>query len=104
MAAGQCAAQSGGMMARGMEMPGFNEVPRAWALTQGLARVVGVSLPQAVAQGRLSHRDLAALVKRCQSCDCANKCMPWLAQIASAEAVPEFCPNKQGIEALVPRR
>jgi len=91
------------MTVRETALPGFNEAPRAWGLTQGMARVVGVSLPQAVAQGRMARRDLAALVGRCQSCAHSDACMLWLAQAGRVAALPGFCPNKAGIEALAPR-
>lgn len=83
-------------------MIGYVEAPRAWWITHGMARVVGVSLPRAVTEGWLKRSELACLVERCQGCDAYGRCCTWLAQHDSAENVPDFCPNKTEIEALVP--
>ncbi|MDP4031251.1 MAG: DUF6455 family protein [Pseudorhodobacter sp.] len=83
-------------------MLGFIEAPRAWGLTQGMARVMGVSLPHAVVEGWLTRRDLATLVERCQSCGKSSDCTLWLARVAAADALPGFCHNKAEIESLAP--
>ncbi|EEW24537.1 DUF6455 family protein [Rhodobacter ferrooxidans] len=83
-------------------MYGLVEAPRAWWLTHGMARAVGVSLPHAVTEGWLTRTELARLVGRCQSCDKSEVCTGWLARSASAEALPGFCTNKAEIEALAP--
>jgi hypothetical protein len=50
------------------------------------------------------HRgELAALVDRCQACGQDADCTGWLASHVTAETLPDFCANKDGIEALVPR-
>jgi hypothetical protein len=84
-------------------MIGYGEAPMAWGLTRGMGRVLGVSLTDAVVAGWLHRSELAALVERCQECGQAERCAGWLGRTAQAEALPEFCPNKAGIEALVPR-
>lgn len=81
-------------------MIGYVEAPRAWGLTRGMGRVLGVSLADAVIEGWLSRAELAALVDRCQACGRAADCTGWLARQVSAEALPEFCPNKAPLEAL----
>lgn len=83
-------------------MLGYPEAPRAWWLTRGMARLVGVNLPQAVVDGWLSREELSALVMRCESCTCHGRCDSWLAQSGDAHEMPGFCPNKPGLEALSP--
>ena len=84
-------------------MMGYVEAPKAWGLTRGMARAVGVNLTDAVVEGWLSRGELAELVDRCQCCDRSGDCTQWLARHVTAEALPAFCPNKAGIEALVAR-
>lgn len=84
-------------------MIGYVGAPRAWWLTHGMARAVGVNLPRAVIDGWLSRRELAGMVDRCQSCDRAEDCQAWLATSVSAPAgLPAFCCNKAEIEGLAP--
>ncbi|NJM81237.1 MAG: hypothetical protein HC844_01010 [Tabrizicola sp.] len=83
-------------------MIGYAEAPRAWWLTRGMARVSGVNLPQAVVEGWLTRSELSDLVERCGSCGKGADCESWLAQSGPARAMPGFCPNKAGIEALGP--
>jgi Family of unknown function (DUF6455) len=84
-------------------MLGYVEAPRAWGLTRGMARVVGVNLTQAVVEGWLTRPELGAMVERCQACDTSSQCIDWLAHHAHADALPAFCPNKAEIETLIPR-
>jgi Family of unknown function (DUF6455) len=84
-------------------MIGYVEAPMAWGLTRGMGRVVGVNLTDAVVEGWFSRSELAALVDRCQACGRSVDCTGWLAGHAKAEALPAFCANKAGIEALVAR-
>lgn len=84
-------------------MIGYVEAPKAWGLTRGMARVMGVSLADAVIDGWLTRAELAVLVGRCQSCDRAEACTGWLARQVVAEALPGFCPNKEPLEALAAR-
>ena len=84
-------------------MIGYVEAPKAWGLTRGMARVIGINLTDAVVEGWLTRGELAELVERCQACDRAEDCTRWLASVVSAEALPGFCANKAGIEALVAR-
>jgi hypothetical protein len=84
-------------------MIGYAEAPKAWGLTRGMGRVLGVSLTGAVVEGWLQRGELAALVDRCQACGQDADCTGWLASHVTAETLPDFCANKDGIEALVPR-
>jgi len=81
-------------------MIGYVEAPKAWWLTHGMARSIGVSLPHAVLDGWLTRKDLAELVGRCQCCAKERDCTDWLAR--AAVGVPGFCENKAEIEALAP--
>lgn len=84
-------------------MMGYVEAPKAWGLTRGMGRVVGVNLTDAVIEGWLSRGELAELVDRCQACARAEDCTRWLGAHVSADALPGFCPNKAGIESLIAR-
>jgi Family of unknown function (DUF6455) len=83
-------------------MLGYSDDPRAWWLTRGMARVTGVSLPEAVVEGWLSRSELAGLVQVCRDCTADRGCESWLAVSGPASRMPDFCPNKPAIEALAP--
>lgn len=80
-------------------MNGIVEAPRAYWLTNGMARLAGVNLPAAVVDGWLTRNELARLVGRCQCCGLTPDCTGWLAT-AQAAPLPDFCCNKSEIEAL----
>lgn len=81
-------------------MIGYPEAPKAWWLTRGMARIAGVNLPRAVVEGWLRRNELERLVNRCAACSRAAECETWLAVSGAARTMPDFCPNKAGIEAL----
>jgi Family of unknown function (DUF6455) len=81
-------------------MIGYPEAPKAWWLTRGMARISGVNLPRAVVDGWLQRTELEDLVARCAACHKGADCESWLAVSGRAQAMPDFCPNKPGIEAL----
>lgn len=81
-------------------MIGYPEAPKAWWLTRGMARISGVNLPRAVVEGWLQRDELEELIARCAACGRGELCEAWLVSSGSAEAMPAFCPNKAGIEAL----
>lgn len=81
-------------------MIGYPEAPKAWWLTRGMGRISGVNLPRAVVDGWLRRAELADLVARCAACQQGAACESWLAMSARAQSMPDFCPNKRGIEAL----
>lgn len=83
-------------------MMGNIDAPTAWWLTQGMARVIGVSLPNAVIEGWLTRRDLATLLDRGLICGKSEHCMRWLAVTALSDTLPAYCDNKAEIEALTP--
>lgn len=81
-------------------MIGFPEAPKAWWLTRGMARISGVNLPRAVVDGWLQRAELEDLIACCAACGRTTGCEEWLARSGPAECMPDFCPNKPGIEAL----
>jgi hypothetical protein len=81
-------------------MIGYPEAPKAWWLTRGMARISGVNLPRAVVDGWLQRAELETLIARCAACDHGKACEDWLVASGAAKAMPGFCPNKPGIEAL----
>ncbi|MBP9184842.1 MAG: hypothetical protein KBF78_17035 [Fuscovulum sp.] len=81
-------------------MIGFSEAPRAWWLTRGMARIIGVNLSQAVVDGWLSRDELAGIVARCEGCRLQTSCDRWLALSGRERSMPDFCPNKPVIESL----
>ena len=83
-------------------MVGYLEAPKAWALTRGMARLLGLNLVEAVTEGWYSRGDLAALVEACAICDQSARCTAYLSVTTSAESLPGFCPNKRLIEAVQP--
>jgi Family of unknown function (DUF6455) len=82
-------------------MIGYPEAFKAWWLTRGMARISGVNLPRAVVEGWLQRAELDSLVTRCATCGRGSQCESWLGRSGAARAMPEFCPNKSGIEALI---
>ncbi|NBZ86940.1 DUF6455 family protein [Stagnihabitans tardus] len=83
-------------------MMGYIEAPRAWALTRGMARSVGLDLVGAVVEGWLSRAELADLVERCEACDQSQRCTSWLAVTLDSKDLPTFCPNARALHALQP--
>lgn len=81
-------------------MIGYPEAPRAWWLTRGMARLSGVNLPRAVVEGWLQRGELEELIARCAACGQGRSCEDWLGKSGAAATMPDFCPNKAGIEAL----
>lgn len=83
-------------------MIGYVEAPKAWGLTRGMARVLGLNLARAVVDGWLTRDELAELVDRCQACDRSEQCTAWLARMVQAESLPGYCANKHLLETLSP--
>lgn len=81
-------------------MIGYPEAPKAWWLTRGMARISGVNLPRAVVEGWLQRSELEHLIARCAACGRGSECESWLGASGASQQMPDFCPNKPGIEAL----
>ncbi|WP_170607214.1 DUF6455 family protein [Ruegeria arenilitoris] len=79
----------------------LDEAEKHFWLTRSVARCMGVSFTDAIAEGRLKADGFAELVARCQHSGCSEKCYFWLAkQQARAQAAPEFCVNAKDLNAL----
>lgn len=83
-------------------MIGYPQAPRAWGFTRGMARTMGVSLPNAVVEGWLSRDELGGLVETCRVCGKTGACSDWLSHTVEAESLPDFCPNATALAALRP--
>jgi len=81
-------------------MPMFVDTSLAWALTRGMARVAGVDLVAAVAEGWLSRAELAAMVDRCAACGASAHCSVWLAVTPRSDILPDYCAIREDIMAL----
>lgn len=69
-----------------------DETDRHFWLTRSVARVAGVSLARAMANGSLSEDGYAEMIARCQNGGCAASCELWLARQTDWPASPPpFC-------------
>ncbi|WP_146010270.1 DUF6455 family protein [Acidimangrovimonas sediminis] len=75
-------------------------VERGYWMTQGMARVAGVNLTQALLDGWLDRAELETMVGRCGACRRCEACTAWLARAVPTVAPPEFCGNRGGLERL----
>ncbi|PSL21937.1 DUF6455 family protein [Shimia abyssi] len=74
-------------------------------LTRSVARTMGVSLSEAMAEGDLSAADYSALVTRCRACLWVSDCQAWLARQAPGQpCAPECCLHKAVFEMLAERQ
>ncbi|MEQ9695778.1 DUF6455 family protein [Shimia sp. SDUM112013] len=65
---------------------------RHFWLTRSVARSMGVSLSDAMAEGALSEKQYADLVTNCRKCALVDHCQSWLGgQAAGADCAPEGC-------------
>lgn len=89
-------------MAKDMDgLPGLPAAERHFWLTQGMARTVGVNLTGAIAAGRMTRGDLAAMVVRCAGCEHPERCVRWMADGRHlGEDPPAWCLNHEAIEAI----
>lgn len=68
---------------------------RHFWMTRSVARSLGVSLSEAMAQGDISAKDYADMVTRCRRCHHVECCEKWLGtQALMAKYAPDFCVNK----------
>jgi hypothetical protein len=80
---------------------GVPAAERHFWLTQGMARTAGVSLTEAIAAGRMTREDLAAMVVRCAGCEFPERCVRWMADGRHlGEDPPAWCLNHEPIEAI----
>lgn len=64
-------------------------------MTRSVARVMGFSLSEAMAEGRLSSDGYAKMVTRCRTCQQVPECELWLASVRDgpADIAPMGCLN-----------
>ncbi len=80
----------------------LGEIETHFWLTRSVARCMGVSLTEAMAEGKLTPDDYAQIVTRCRASDCSEKCQVWLAaQQSRAKEAPEFCANSKPLNDLL---
>lgn len=73
----------------------------AFWIARSVARVLGLDLSGALADGRLTPQGYAMLVARCENCRLAEGCQLWLAQQTGTPAAPiEGCANAEDFAAL----
>lgn len=81
----------------------LGDIERHFWMTRSIARMIGVNLSEAMADGRLSPEDYSEMVTRCRASGCTGACAAWLAeQNGYAEAAPDFCVNAERLNALRP--
>ncbi|SEO49222.1 hypothetical protein SAMN04490248_10610 [Salinihabitans flavidus] len=74
---------------------------RHFWMTRSVARVVGLSLSAAMADGRLPPQEYEAMVARCRCCQRVSDCELWLAmQTGRAETAPEFCQHRDILDQI----
>ncbi len=70
-------------------------------LTRSMARVLGVSLSEAMLDQALSAEDYANMVTRCRMCPHTEACQSFLGQRAgTAKEAPAFCCHAELFEKL----
>ncbi|WP_371807909.1 DUF6455 family protein [Ruegeria sp. HKCCA0235A] len=91
--------QAGGE--RLMSQVALGEIEKHFWLTRSVSRCMGISMTEAMAEGRLSPEKYAELVTRCRAAGCDVQCEFWLArQQGTATTAPDFCPNAEILNGL----
>ncbi|MGI9370824.1 MAG: DUF6455 family protein [Ruegeria sp.] len=79
----------------------LGEIEKHFWLTRSVARCMGVSLTEAMADGRLSQHAYAEMVTRCRAAQCDGKCELWLgSQQTGLPKAPDFCANAESLNNL----
>lgn len=74
-------------------------------LTRSVARVMGVSLSQAMANGDLSARDYGEMITTCRTCPHVAQCQAWLGTPRDGVAdAPDHCLNRRVMTRLASGR
>ena len=88
----------------GMVQPLGDPAKHFW-LTRSVARAMGLSLSEAMAEGHLSANGYADLVTRCRTCPSVAQCEAWLATASGpGQEAPECCMHKELLDRLATRR
>jgi hypothetical protein len=70
-------------------------------ITRGMARRLGVNLPDAMRAEILTRADLAEMVNRCRKCGGVQGCLAYLAENPErAPAPPDWCHNAAVLSEL----
>ncbi len=84
-----------------MDRTSLGEIEKHFWLTRSVAQSLGISLTEAMAEGKLTPADYAQMVTRCRGAICDERCQIWLAaQQGMAEKAPDFCANAQVLNDL----
>ncbi len=79
----------------------LGDIEKHFWLTRSVARCMGVSLTDAMADGRLSEHGYAEMVTRCRAAQCDGRCELWLgSQHTQLQKAPEFCANAEVLNNL----
>lgn len=88
-------------MSEHMHRTPLGDIEKHFWLTRSVARCMGLSLTEAMAEGKLTPHDYAQMVTRCRGSACNERCQIWLAaQQARAATAPEFCANAEDLNKL----
>lgn len=80
----------------------LGDIEEHFWLTRSVARSMGISLSDAMAEGRLTAQGYTEMVTRCRAADCRERCALWLAmRQEKADAAPGFCENSDAFAALI---
>lgn len=86
-----------------MKIERLGDPARHFWMTRSVARAMGVSLSEAMADGHLTKEDYAAMVTQCRRCALVAHCEIWLAgQTSLADLAPEGCLNGDLMNGLKP--
>lgn len=81
----------------------LGEIDQHFWLTRSVARVMGVNLSEAMAEGRLTPAGYCEMVTRCRAGGCRDACEMWLAcQTDKASEPPRGCPLRDVLTPLRP--
>ncbi|WP_254451537.1 DUF6455 family protein [Ruegeria sp. HKCCA5763] len=79
----------------------LGEIEKHFWLTRSVSRCMGISLTEAMADGRLTPEGYSELVTRCRASNCEGQCALWLAeQQMLANSAPDFCANANTLNGL----
>ena len=81
-------------------MPALGNPSLHFFMTRGMARQMGVSLGDALSDGRLSAQAYANMVTRCRACLFVHQCQKAMAEAQGQRDAPEYCPNAKALKQL----
>ncbi len=85
-------------------MNDLSDSTRAFWITQGVGRTLGIRFGEAIRDGRLSSARYARMVHCCALCDQSDRCLTWLgAPGPGSRFAPDFCPNAAELDHLAAR-